>query len=613
MRGVLLLILISFFARPAQAIEANQIDLIIELARTKNLHNSHIWKSLLHTKNGKLNITDPNFILSIDNFSLENELIKTIKSFFESPTDPNKHPICKFPARFFWIKKELNLDDSVFPRVRCEEFEEYLNRAPAQTIYLVFASENIFQPSSMMGHVFLKLSGIDFKSRYVEHAVSFYTVIDTFNIPWLIVKSTLLGMNGFFSLLPYEEQINRYLEVENRSIWEYELNLTEEDRLLMYYHIWELKDLKIKYLFTGYNCATLIHNILALASQDLSKSNRLWITPKDVIKDAYQNNLIKSIKIIASDEWKIRMLSDALDSSSINYIYNLFKKRNFNSIDLSKDLSTMIYQLELIDVYSKYLYKLSKINEQEFILVKQAVEKIKRDSFSDNMYYIDLSHYKSPIKTFDDSQIGFGYRFEKQHNFLKLYFLPASHTLSDDNREYFSESSLKLGEITLLINDKGVKLDSLQLYAVRALNPWNKFVKGISREFKVGFERHYDKKLRDNIAMNISGGVGITKNIFRDVNTFLIFGGGIAYGKKNLYFYLYPEFGMIVYEILNMKTIFSYKNVYNQLEPNNFYHDFDITHSIFIDKRIKINVAVKYLYNNKYSRNAYEVGLNVYF
>jgi hypothetical protein len=304
---------------------------IIKTAIEKNLHKSYIWKSLLHATNDKLNIKDPNFILSGDDFSLENELVKTIQSFFDVPNDSFKHPICRFPARFFWIKSELGLNDSIFPHIRCPEFEEYLNRAPAQKIYLVFVSENVSQPSSMMGHVFLKLSGYDYKSNHVEHAVSFYTIIDTINIPLLLFKSTVTGMNGFFSLLPYSEQVKRYLEVEDRNVWEYELDLSEKNKMLIYYHIWELKDLQMKYFFTGYNCATVIYDILSLSSENfLKNNNRLWITPKDVVKEAYRNNLIVGTKLIPSDKWNIRMLSEALDSDSIDYIYNLFKKKILN-------------------------------------------------------------------------------------------------------------------------------------------------------------------------------------------------------------------------------------------------------------------------------------------
>ncbi len=332
-KGIIIPLLFLLFAEISYA--KNNDDTIpayiLNEAVAKNLHNSPIWKSLLHVSNGKLNIEDPNFIMSKGIFSLKNELEKTIYSFFGDIDKGDSHGICKFPARFFWIKSELNLDDDIFPHVQCAEFEEYLKKAPADEISLVFVSENVSNPSSMMGHVFLKLSGYNYKSNYVEHAVSFFTIIDTINIPLLILKSTITGMNGFFSLLPYSEQVKRYLEVEDRNVWEYELDLSEKNKMLIYYHIWELKDLQMRYLFTGYNCATVIYNTLSLSSENfLKNNNRLWITPKDVVKETYRNNLIVGTKLIPSDKWNIRMLSEALDNDSIDYIYNLFKKKLLN-------------------------------------------------------------------------------------------------------------------------------------------------------------------------------------------------------------------------------------------------------------------------------------------
>lgn len=570
---------------------------------------------MLHVSNDKLNIKDPNFILSGDDFSLKNELVKTIQSFFDEPNNSFKHPICRFPARFFWIKSELGLNDSMFPNVRCPEFEEYLMRSPAQKISVVFVSENVSQPSSMMGHVFLKLSGNNYNSNYVEHAVSFYTIIDTINIPLLIFKSTITGMNGFFSLLPYSEQVKRYLEVEDRNIWEYELDLSESIKMLMYYHIWELKDLRMRYLFIGYNCATVIYNILSLSSENfLTNNNRLWITPKDVIKEVYRNNLIVSTKLIPSDKWYIRMLSEALDNNSIDYIHSLFEKRTFEHLELIEDLNKSLYQLELIRSYANYLYRHREIDKKELNTITNSINKAIEEKIPQITHYdIDLSQYKSPLKTFDDTQMGLGYKIKNGRNYMKLHFLPASNSLSDDNREYFNENFLKLGELSLLINDKSIKLESFQLYAMKSLIPWNKFVKGISGEFRIGVEEHYDKELKNHVAVNISGGIGLAKKISKDMNTYLLINGGVGYGKSRFYLYLYPEIGATIYEIMNMKTTLSYKYVYNQLGSKDFYHNIHITQSIFWHKQFKLSAIFEHRFNNHYSHNAYELMFHFYF
>jgi len=592
----------------------NQYNKIVEIALKNKLSDSYIWKSLLHTKNGKLNIKDPDFIISLNNYSLENELEKTIQSFFENSNNISKHPICKFPARYFWIKSELGLTDDIFPNVSCPDFEEYKNKTSNQNISLIFVSEDISQPSSMMGHVFLKLSGQDNNTNYVAHAVSFYTVIGTVNIPILIIRSTLTGMKGFFSLLPYEEQIKKYLEVQNRNVWEYELDLPENVKKLIYYHIWELKDVKFKYLFTDYNCATVIYNILSLSSDEfLNHNNYLWITPKSVIKEASNDNLIRNTKLVPSDKWKIRMLSETLDKESVKNIYNYVDGKSAEHIRLSNNSKIKILQCELIKTYIDYKYKNEKINTNEFNIMDHNIMDICNISGKVENVSIDLSQYKSPIKTFPERQVGIGYKYLGKNNYGKLYFLPASNTLSDDNREYFNENSLKLGETSILINNNNnINVESIQLYSMQNLLPVDMFLKEISEEVKVGGEQQYDKQLNNHLAMNISAGLGLTNKISTDMNCYIIINGGAGFGKSRFYIYGFPEVGITIYEVMNMKTIMSYKYVYNQMENNNYYYNYNITQSYYWKSKYKINATYEHIYNKSYKNDNFEIMFNIY-
>jgi len=268
----------------------------------------------------------------------------------------------------------------------------------------------------------------------------------------------------------------------------------------------------------------------------------------------------------------------------------------------------------LISAYANYLYKQEEIDKEELNTITNVIRKVTEEEIpSDITYYIDLSQYKSPIKTFDDSQLGLGYRLENGRNYMKLYFLPGANSLSDDNREYFNENFLKLGELSFLISEKSINLESFQLYAMKSLIPWNKFVKGVSGEFRLGLEQHYDKELKNHLAMNASGGIGLTKKIFMDINTYLLINGGLGYGKSHFYLYSYPEVGATIYEVMNMKTTLSYKYVYNQLGSNDFYHNFDITQSVFWHKKFKLSTTFEHRFNNCYSNNAYELMFHVYF
>ena len=138
----------------------------IDSALEKKLFDSHIWKALLHVRNEESKINNSSFLLSNDNFSLKNELIKTIENF------ENGNNICKYPARYLWLKNEL--PNNNFKKSDCPRFEKYIQNTNPETIELVFASENIKNPSSMMGHVFFKLkSKKDENNKIKQNAVSF--------------------------------------------------------------------------------------------------------------------------------------------------------------------------------------------------------------------------------------------------------------------------------------------------------------------------------------------------------------------------------------------------------------------------------------------------------
>ena len=144
-----------------------------ELARVSS---DRAWRALLHVSGRGPDIRDPGFLLTSEHFSPASELRATIAFLYEAAPQN----VCRFPARYFWLRARLPITE--LPVADCAELEEFRRRAPADAIDLVFASENLAQPSSAMGHLFLKLSGTSESGSYVSHSVSFYTDTATLNL-----------------------------------------------------------------------------------------------------------------------------------------------------------------------------------------------------------------------------------------------------------------------------------------------------------------------------------------------------------------------------------------------------------------------------------------------
>ena len=556
----------------------------------KNIANSHIWKSLLHYKNNKPSINTKSFLLSFNNFSLEEELRLTINNF----NDGNL--ICKYPARYLWLSKII--PNNKFQKVQCEEFNYYLDATNVDSIDLVFASENVSSPSSMMGHVFFKLNGQK-DGHKLENAVSFFTVIDTINIPMLILKSTVLGMDGFFILNPYKQQVFQYLNKENRSVFEYKLDLNDFEKKLILYHFWELKDIDMKYFFTGFNCATMINNILSLTREEYIENNYLWVTPKDVIKNANENRLIKNFKMIPSLEWNLEMLNEKISKVKID---QLVKYKELNEFDLIK---LPIIEKEFLKEYLKYQFINEEISKKDFEKYQNILE-----TNESKEYILDLKDYKNPLNTINDTQVSISYG--KNHS-LELSFLPASNTIYDNNREYFSENSLKIGEINLQLKDN-IELKSLNIYEMKLLLPWNNITKSISKEFRLSYEKHLNKKLKEVNVLNISGGPGISYQLHNDIMIFSLINGGLGVDFEKVSPYISLENGLIIYELFNMKSYVSHKLIFNENNDSIFREKYFINQSMYFDKNLRVDLRYE---NNKneldFEEESFKLVLNYIF
>ena len=182
----------------------------------------------------------------------------------------------------------------------------------------------------MMGHVFLKFSAINNQGAKVNHAITFYTVIERLNPLSLIYQNTISGMKGLFALQPYKIIKENYTKKENRNLWEYHLSLTDYRRRLIYYRVWELKGIDMKYYFTSYNCSTVIYNMLSLAKPKIYDDNKIWITPLDSVKFLYKYDLIEKAQLYPSNSWLIKMQEDT------NIDVNKTEQLKNKIIDISK-------------------------------------------------------------------------------------------------------------------------------------------------------------------------------------------------------------------------------------------------------------------------------------
>lgn len=285
--------MLSNFAQADIAIPQESLE---ELAQTKQ------WQHLLHYRyhpyTGRTqsqNDSDNFFLASNGKKSLVAELQADITAFLQTDLADNQSAQCTFPARFHWLKQQLpNLPWVDQP---CSEFQHWQQELAAHFITVIFPASHINSPSSMYGHTLVRLDRADeTRSKLLAYSVNFAANADpTDNELVFSWKGLSGGYPGVVSVLPYYAKTNEYSHMEYRDIWEYRLNLSEQEVAQFVRHIWETKDTHFDYYFFDENCSYRLLALLDASSEriDLAGQFNFVAMPVDTVRALQQAGLVQ--------------------------------------------------------------------------------------------------------------------------------------------------------------------------------------------------------------------------------------------------------------------------------------------------------------------------------
>ena len=100
---------------------------LVKKANELELYNDNYWHILLHYKRGIFGIRslvdDPRFFASPSGkYDPKSELEATIYSFFRTDQHDEEHAVCRFIARYNWLKEKLGIDEKLVPDNKCDKF-----------------------------------------------------------------------------------------------------------------------------------------------------------------------------------------------------------------------------------------------------------------------------------------------------------------------------------------------------------------------------------------------------------------------------------------------------------------------------------------------------------
>lgn len=269
-------------------------------ADTTTLAQHPTWRRLLHIPAGQTGsqITSAGFFLApAGRHDAQAELEATLAAFDQPwPADPNQHPRCRFPARYFWLASHQVLTGYALQEPRCQRLQEWLRLDQLESVSLYLVSGYFGNPASTFGHALLRLNTHSGQRHggQLDTSINFGAVVPERENTLLYILRGLSGQYpASFSNKPFYTHDLVYGHTEFRDMWEYRLRLTPEAQTLLVLHLAEVIGQTFDYYFLTQNCALRLAELVELATgQTVAAAPLNWYVPVELFHRLHQLDLL---------------------------------------------------------------------------------------------------------------------------------------------------------------------------------------------------------------------------------------------------------------------------------------------------------------------------------
>lgn len=590
-RGIKYFILISLFFSASNSLELkNYIE-------EHKLYENSYWAKLLHYRDGISEIDSTNFFISNNGKEdLKEELFETINSL-ETGTN---NVLCRFPLRVEWLKENIPTLEEKIVSYSCEELDKFLELTNAKYVTMVFPTAHINSPASMYGHTFLKV-GADKETPLISNAINYAAKTDEKNGLIFAYNGLFGGYEGRYSIMPYYEKIKEYNNLEQRDVWEYDLNLSQEEINKLVLHTWELKDSYADYYFFKENCSYNVLWLLEIArpSLDLVSYFDFKAIPLDTIKiltkydglivdSRYRYSNLKKMKHILNEEIENKEFLKAYINDEIELP---------NSLSQSDKISYLDFKI----AYTQYQRSEDGTEKKEYI--KNYLKLLKERSAHKQTRTYNIKSPLDPLISHDSARIGL---FYDSNDSFETSIKPAYNDMYDIVDGYLQGAYIDFFELNFKKQkDKDVKLDRFTLIKIKSYSPQDMIFKPISWGIDAGYEHFKDKDDYFKIKPEVGVSFGNDKDFI-----YSMLGSNIYYKGNDQLYSAGVNIGFITNRIENFNIGVNYTyDKYNKSLENNQFEAFT---TYKIDRNLALNL--KYINDDLYEKqDRVKVGVMFYF
>ncbi len=497
-------------------------------------------------------IDDKAFFLSPrGNVDAKAELEETIKALVNEKVFDDNATACKFPARKWWLVKELKMQD--LPQVECKAFDLLMKKVDPQSASLVFPSAYINSPASMFGHTFIRIDS-SYKSKMLSYAINYAANADSSTENGIVfaIKGLVGGYYGNYSLLPYYEKIKEYRDSEERDMWEYDLDLDAEEMRQMMRHIWEIHDTYSWYYFFTENCSYNMLWLIEVAkpSVHLRDYFHYQVIPPETIHAALSEDLLTSRHYRPARRSKLLAYEAYLDDEEIDEVFALARARCDTKGFLEeegKDIQSKRYILEASSEFIEYDFLAGDINAtvyrnrlHDILLARASLgqgEPVHIPEPVDPMLGHRALRLRSEAGIRDGKGIGF------------LGVRPANHDITDSDVGFLSGTQIEFFDLLFSYGEDDFNVEKATLINIVSLAPRTKFFKPLSWRLGAGWDRKYLTQ-STKFSGNASGGL----TWGNDLGYLYLLADALFYTDKDLTAGIGGVGGAVVYEGRDHKT-----------------------------------------------------------
>ena len=528
---------------PMASTSADSLSVLQRKAQDSHLGLHPQWLNLLHYKAKHLSpsgyvsyVDDDKFFYSTrGDSSPESELDETLAAFYRTDTVDDSHALCRFPARFSWLKNQLGIDMKSLPNVVCQEYDDWRRMIRAKQATLVFPAYYLNSPSSMFGHTLLRLDVADEDegSEWLSFAISFGAdVREGDNTLEYAYRGLSGGYQGLFSVMPYYNKIQEYNTLENRDIWEYHLNLSEIEVDRMVAHLWELKEIEFDYYFFDENCSFRLLELLEVARPGIELTDYFGVNaiPVDTVRAIVAEGLTDEVEYRPS---QAVVLKDRLSKISQK------NKKLVKRISLNPDVAEEDEFKSLPEAQKKKIitaaYKYLRFKQTK----KARDKKVAHDSYQlltlINKYPEDKAEkLAAPVRPDKGHHsrrlsVGGGERDEKAYAAVGLRM--AFHSLEDRAEGFLEGAQINMFNMQASVDEEGdLHLKQFDIIDIISLTPRDDFFKPLSWKVYTGLEEQFVGG-RDHTVSHVTAGAGVTYSIVDSGTVYALGTGRIEYNR----------------------------------------------------------------------------------